>query len=839
MDIVAVIDSRVWLPPHLPRDLERALKRELTHANPEFHRKRAMGFATWGIQSQIKTFDFRADRLGERMTLPLGAAPILRELADNAGYRVRWQDRRTSAPVDFPSFCVDPKRPERKLRWYQHEAVEAALAKQVGIIRAPTGSGKSIASLAFIQEAGERAMVVVRDGNLLKQWRRVAAACLDMTEAEIGIVGAGKWRPGDRLTIALQQTLYKNGTELAAMLNAEPFGCIVVDEVQGLAARTFLEVADHFPCKYRIGVSADECVSRGTLITMGDGTLRSVEDVRAGDFVLTPLGPRAVTAAMFKGIRETGTVTWNQGEIRCTSETWFAGPLGWHVQQEVSSVRLRDVERETLRGLRGADAEAQQSSGACAMHCQVLPLGGVFDLRRGGDAAEGKIGALAGSHWGSEGAEEVTEASCGSLCIVEGESSSVRRSGDLSDAFGCEGTSKGDATKDVRGEPGSCVRWEEVGQGASSASEGGGSGRDAGGSRIHSGVLDSDVHGLRSPLHGGSCSSAAEDRRGDRRGESQIEAGEGRGTGRNASRFGVGGTSATVDLRSWRASQRSHGDHPATLHWDGLSVPVFDLEIEGAACYYANGALVHNTRKDKKEFLIYDVMGRVIYEIERDVLEAERVVHPVTVRVVPTDFRADWYASAPAEERDFTRLLDEMVEDHDRNALILDTVEEIVAASETPALLFTRRRDHAHELADLELSASRGVPCGLLMGGTGADAERFQTDLAALLAGRLKVAAGTFDAIGVGHDLPAIRAGVAATPISSGNRQFFGQVRGRICRSAEGKDDAFLYYLLDKNVFPRQVHRLWDWNDGLLEYRRNGKWVRAKSPSEVASGDGW
>jgi len=117
--------------------------------------------------------------------------------------------------------------------------------------------------------------------------------------------------------------------------------------------------------------------------------------------------------------------------------------------------------------------------------------------------------------------------------------------------------------------------------------------------------------------------------------------------------------------------------------------------------------------------------------------------------------------------------------------------------------------------------------------------ERFQTDLAALLAGRLKVAAGTFDAIGVGHDLPAIRAGVAATPISSGNRQFFGQVRGRICRSAEGKDDAFLYYLLDKNVFPRQVHRLWDWNDGLLEYRRNGKWVRAKSPSEVASGDGW
>lgn len=493
MDIVAVIDSRVWLPPDLPRDLERGLKKALTHANPDFHRKRAMGFATWGIQSSIKTFDFREDRIGERMTLPLGAVGHLRELAADLGYRVRWQDRRTSSPVDFPTFRVNPDRPEIQLRWYQHEAIEAALAKQVGLIRAPTGSGKSIASLALIQEASERSMVIVRDGNLAKQWRRVAARCLDMDEREIGMIGSGKWKPGDRLTIALQQTLYKNGAELSAFLNAEPFGLVLVDEVQGLAAKTFVEVADRFASKYRIGVSADE------------------------------------------------------------------------------------------------------------------------------------------------------------------------------------------------------------------------------------------------------------------------------------------------------------------------------------------------TRKDGKEFLIYDVMGRVVYEIGRDVLEKEKVVHPVTVRVIPTEFRADWYASAPAEERDFGRLLDEMIADEDRNELILDLVEEIVAAKETPALVFSRRRELAVDIADRELSVNRGIPCGLLMGGTGADAERFQTDLAALLAGKLKVAAGTFDAIGVGHDLPAIRAGVIATPISSGNRQFFGQVRGRVCRIAEGKDDAVLYYVWDRHVFPHQIRRLQHWNDGLVEIRdERGRWVPAK-----------
>lgn len=493
MDIVAVIDSRIWLPTDLPRDVTNALKRALTHTNPDFHRKKAMGHQTWGVPSQIKTFDYRTDHLGERLTIPLGAIFKLIEVANDEGHRVRWVDRRTSAPVDFPTFRVDPDDPSKKLRWYQNEAVEAALEKQVGIIRAPTGSGKSIAALSFIQQAGERALVVVQDGNLLKQWVRVAARCLDMDEKEIGIIGGGKWRPGKRLTIGLQQTLFRNGDELIAMMNAEPFGCIVVDEVQLLAARTFVAVADRFPCKYRIGVSADE------------------------------------------------------------------------------------------------------------------------------------------------------------------------------------------------------------------------------------------------------------------------------------------------------------------------------------------------TRKDKKEFLIYDTMGRTIYEIERSTLEDERVVHPVTIRLIPTEFRADWYAGAPPEERDFNRLLDEMVNDDARNGLILDTVEEIVAFEETPALLFTRRREHAHALADQELSAIRGIACGLLMGGTGADGERFQNDLRSLLAGKIKVAAGTFNAIGVGHDLPAIRAGLIATPISKTNRQFFGQVRGRICRSSPGKDDAFLYYVWDQHVFPSVVSRLKSWNDGLVEIRDDrGRWVRAR-----------
>jgi len=78
----------------------------------------------------------------------------------------------------------------------------------------------------------------------------------------------------------------------------------------------------------------------------------------------------------------------------------------------------------------------------------------------------------------------------------------------------------------------------------------------------------------------------------------------------------------------------------------------------------------------------------------------------------------------------------------------------------------------------------------------------------------------------VGHDMPIIRAGVATTPISRSNPQFFNQVRGRICRTAESKDAAVLYYLWDREVFPDQLRHLQRWNDGNVELYHEGRWRR-------------
>lgn len=236
----------------------------------------------------------------------------------------------------------------------------------------------------------------------------------------------------------------------------------------------------------------------------------------------------------------------------------------------------------------------------------------------------------------------------------------------------------------------------------------------------------------------------------------------------------------------------------------------FQRVIGAFPARYRIGVTADETRKDKKEFLVYDQFGQVLYEIERDVLEQEGTITPVEVVLVPTDFHADWYRDAQGGERDFNGLLDEITTDEDRNRLIVDLVRHL-AGREAPSLVFSHRVEHARTLADVELFAA-GVRCGLLLGGDD-NRVRFAEDKARLKTGDLPVCTGTFQAVGQGIDMPAVRSGVMCTPIGK-NRQFFGQVRGRICRPSAGKELGRLYVLWDQHVFPDMPKHIEAWNGG-------------------------
>lgn len=806
-NLLVVVDSRLRLPAGLSRTFVAALKKTCSHANPDFHKKKAMGFATWGVSSTIATWEIHdAGTPAESLSLPRGAMQRLREVSAEHGFAPRFLDRRVRHPsVEWPPILFDP-------RWYQDLGIEACLKHEQGVVRAPTGSGKTLMAIALAAVVGQPTLVIMRDGNLLAQWHEQAVEKGGLHEREVGILkGGSRLRSGARLTLALQQTLYSGSFPLDEI--AGRFGMVIVDEVHGVAARTFQGVISAFPARYRFGFSADECVARGTLITMGDESTRPVEDVEVGDVVLTPLGPRVVTAAMFKGFRETGVVEWIGGALRCTEDTWFAGPDGWYGQHGLSAVRFRDEQREIVPEVREADAGSLRRGVPRRVPADSVRAGrDVLDLRGDGVSSEGAERARADARWDAQGPREERGAPCSDLDVSEGRTSATCARADGGDACGGACSCEGDAARAVPGEAGDAVRREEVGQGEPAASKracGAGCSR---GSRVQDGRRGADGAPGAESLCARSGELRCEDRCGDRRFEPPCSgAPEGRRAENvEAPRLGVAGSSVLVDLRSLRASERGHRDARCESRWDGLTVPVYDLEIEGAACYYANGALVHNTRKDKKEFLVYDQFGRVLYEIDRETLETEGSITPVEVVLVPTEFRADWYRDAQGGERDFNALLDELIADPDRNALIVELVA-MLSRRQAPSLVFSHRIEHARSLADVELFAA-GVRCGLLLGGD-EHRVRFAEDKLRLKLGDVPVCTGTFTAVGQGIDMPAVRSGVMATPVGN-NRQFFGQVRGRICRPSEGKSLGRLFVIWDRHVFPDMPRRVESWNRG-------------------------
>jgi superfamily II DNA or RNA helicase len=259
----------------------------------------------------------------------------------------------------------------------------------------------------------------------------------------------------------------------------------------------------------------------------------------------------------------------------------------------------------------------------------------------------------------------------------------------------------------------------------------------------------------------------------------------------------------------------------------------FIQAIDPVRAKYRIGISADHRRKDGKEFLITDEFGPVAHEVIRQQLIASKHIVDTEIRVIPTDFEASWYG-LPTEEDDgevpndekelnFDRLLKEMTDNEARNDLVIQAVHMGLEQGEQ-VLVMSHRREHCR-LLDQHLVRQQ-VKTGFLMGGEESRSqfvearERFEK-------GTLQVAVGTFQAIGYGIDLPKASVVVCATPIA-GNRFFFNQVRGRICRLAKGKNDSWVYYLWDRRVYRhKHLQNLIRWNKRVTVWTMAG-WVDGK-----------
>ena len=144
---------------------------------------------------------------------------------------------------------------------YQEKMVSAFMealkseAPYGGIIKAATGSGKTIVALEIARRIGLKTLVVVPLDPLMQQWTfENIYKKTNLRKQDIGIIRQDDCQvKGKKVVVAMIHSLTQR--EYPKFIY-DDFGLVIYDEVSRVGAETFSRTASMFNCKYRIGLSA-------------------------------------------------------------------------------------------------------------------------------------------------------------------------------------------------------------------------------------------------------------------------------------------------------------------------------------------------------------------------------------------------------------------------------------------------------------------------------------------------------------------------------------------------------------------------------------------------------
>jgi superfamily II DNA or RNA helicase len=236
------INNQAHLHPlaHIPARVLAQVKDRLSFANPAYLENERKGFSNWDTPQEIRGWQETEGGL----IVPRGATRQVIQILRNAGMQFKLDDRRRAlTPVDFTF--------HGRLKDFQEEAVEAMAARDFGTLAAPTGSGKTVMALALIAQRKQPALVVVHTKELLEQWQARIETFLGIPAEQVGTIGGGKLKVGDKISVALVQSLYKVAHEVAPHV-----GFLVCDECHRCPSRTFTEAVSAFNSRFMLGLSA-------------------------------------------------------------------------------------------------------------------------------------------------------------------------------------------------------------------------------------------------------------------------------------------------------------------------------------------------------------------------------------------------------------------------------------------------------------------------------------------------------------------------------------------------------------------------------------------------------
>lgn len=236
-----IILSNKLILEDVPKDFEHDLTHRLKFINPVWAENDRRG--RWnGRTPKFLTFFDRTDSGG--IEIPRGYIRRLLLECRNQNQPYLLDDRRKSAPPVTFSF-------DANLQPFQQKAVDRMLSKEFGVLCAPTGCGKTVMALYMIAVRAQPALIIVHTKELARQWIERISRFLAIPRDEIGLIGSGKREIGEKITVAMVQTLYKHTDEAA-----QKIGFLVADECHRAPSRTFTEAIAAFDSRYMLGLSA-------------------------------------------------------------------------------------------------------------------------------------------------------------------------------------------------------------------------------------------------------------------------------------------------------------------------------------------------------------------------------------------------------------------------------------------------------------------------------------------------------------------------------------------------------------------------------------------------------
>ena len=221
------------------------LKEELNFLNSEFLIKKKMGKSAFGTERYFKLIEENENEV----IIPRGfIGKIIRFCREN-NIEYNFKDERKK--LKEVSFLFNAL-----LREHQQIVIDTIAKKDLGVIVAPPGSGKTIVGLKIITEKKQPALIVTHRKQIADQWIERIETFLGIPKNEIGKIGQGKTKIGKQITVAMIQSLSKelDKPDGEKLLNA--FGTIILDECHHIPAETFRNTISKLQTFYLYGLTA-------------------------------------------------------------------------------------------------------------------------------------------------------------------------------------------------------------------------------------------------------------------------------------------------------------------------------------------------------------------------------------------------------------------------------------------------------------------------------------------------------------------------------------------------------------------------------------------------------